>query len=79
MVKRQPLCLRCADLDRLVFLPAGEAAMSRRARKHSVLSAVVVRWLRESGIDAWAVPTRYEGEGAEEAESGGVRAVFEPP
>jgi len=32
MEKGQPLCLTCADLDRLVFLPAGNAALSRRAR-----------------------------------------------
>jgi len=44
MEKNQPLCLTCADLDRLVFLPAGDAALSRRARKHSPLSAVVVRF-----------------------------------
>jgi hypothetical protein len=41
-----PLCLACADLDHLVFLPAGEAALTRRARKASGLSAVVVRWSR---------------------------------
>src|SRR5207247_9554193 len=46
MEKRQPLCLTCADLDRLVFLPAGDAAVSRRARKHSPLAAVVVRFSR---------------------------------
>jgi hypothetical protein len=39
-----PLCLRCADLDHLLFLPRGDAALSRRARKVSRLSAVVVRW-----------------------------------
>ncbi|MHB1034973.1 MAG: DUF2293 domain-containing protein [Pirellulales bacterium] len=32
---RGALCLACADLDRLVFLPAGDAALTRRARKHS--------------------------------------------
>lgn len=42
----QPLCLSCADLDDLVFLPAGDMALSRRARKHSPLSAVVVRFNR---------------------------------
>jgi hypothetical protein len=31
------LCLACADLDELVFLPTGDAALTRRARKHSVL------------------------------------------
>ncbi len=46
MEKGQPLCLTCADLDRLVFLPAGNAALSRRARKASPLSAVVVRFSR---------------------------------
>ncbi|MCP4542164.1 MAG: DUF2293 domain-containing protein [Chloroflexi bacterium] len=40
------LCLSCADLDHLVFLPAGDAALTRRARKHSTLIAVVLRWSR---------------------------------
>src|SRR5262249_30105516 len=33
----QPLCLRCADLDHLLYLPRGDAALSRRARKYSTL------------------------------------------
>lgn len=37
-------CLACADLDHLVFLASGDAALTRRAMKHSGLSAVVVRW-----------------------------------
>jgi hypothetical protein len=41
-----PLCLACADMDHLVFLPSGEAALTRRAKKASGLSAVVVRWSR---------------------------------
>jgi hypothetical protein len=41
-----PLCLTCADMDHLVFLPAGDAALTRRAKKASRLSAVVVRWSR---------------------------------
>lgn len=41
-----PLCLACADLGHLVFLPAGDAALTRRAVKASSLSAVVVRWSR---------------------------------
>ena len=41
-----PLCLSCADLGHLVFLPAGDAALTRRAAKASGLSAVVVRWSR---------------------------------
>jgi hypothetical protein len=49
------LCLSCADLDHLVFLPAGDAALTRRARKHSRLSAVVLKWSR--------VRKRYERQG----------------
>jgi hypothetical protein len=41
-----PLCLACADMDHLVFLPSGDAALTRRAKKASGLSAVVVRWSR---------------------------------
>ena len=41
-----PLCLACADMDHLVFLGSGDAALTRRARKHSGLSAVVVRFSR---------------------------------
>jgi hypothetical protein len=44
MDDKGPLCLACADLDHLVFLPAGDAALTRRAKKASSLSAVVVRW-----------------------------------
>jgi hypothetical protein len=40
------LCMGCADLDRLEFLPAGEPAVTRRASKYSTLRAVVVCWSR---------------------------------
>jgi hypothetical protein len=40
------VCLACADLDHLVFLPAGDAALTRRARQHSSLAAVVLQWSR---------------------------------
>src|SRR5258708_5612322 len=40
----KPLCLPCADLDHLVFLPSGDAAVTRRARRSSTLNAVVVRF-----------------------------------
>jgi hypothetical protein len=40
------LCLSCADLDHLVFLPSGDAALRRRARKYSALAAVVLKWIR---------------------------------
>ena len=49
------LCLACADLDHLVFLESGEAALTRRARKHSALSAVVLKWSRNR--------KRYERQG----------------
>ena len=41
-----PLRMRCADMDHLVFLPAGDAALTRRAKRASRLSAVVVRFSR---------------------------------
>ena len=40
------LCLACADLDHLVFLPRGDAALTRRAGRYSTLRAVVVRFSR---------------------------------
>ena len=40
------LCLTCTDLDHLVFLPAGDTALTRRARKNSGLTAVVLKWSR---------------------------------
>lgn len=50
-----PLCLACADMDHLVFLPAGDAALSRRARAASRLWAIVVRFSRSR--------KRYERQG----------------
>jgi hypothetical protein len=46
MEKGKPLCLTCADLNQLEFLPSGDAALTRRARKFSRFSAVVVRFAR---------------------------------
>jgi len=40
------LCLHCADMDHLVFLPSGDAALTRRARKHSGLHAIMLKWSR---------------------------------
>ncbi|WP_410663205.1 DUF2293 domain-containing protein [Amycolatopsis sp. lyj-84] len=42
----KPHCLDCADLGHLVFLPAGDTALTRRAKKASRLSAVVTRFNR---------------------------------
>jgi hypothetical protein len=55
MEKAKPLCLECADLDHLAFLPRGDAALTRRSRKYSTLSAVVVRFSRSR--------KRYERQG----------------
>jgi hypothetical protein len=51
----RPLCLACADLDHLVFLPRGDTALTRRATKNSPLHAVVVRFSRSR--------MRYERQG----------------
>ena len=51
----QALCLSCADFDHLEYLPRGDAALTRRAKKYSGLSAVVVRFSRSRG--------RYERQG----------------
>lgn len=50
-----PLCMACADMDHLVFLAAGDGALTRRARRASTLTAVVVRFSRSRG--------RYERQG----------------
>lgn len=42
----EPHCLRCVQLDHLVFLPAGDAQRTRRAHRASTLTAVVVRFSR---------------------------------
>ncbi|WP_176710116.1 DUF2293 domain-containing protein [Streptomyces sp. Wb2n-11] len=50
-----PYCLDCADLGHLVYLPRGDAALTRRAREASPLWAVVVRPNKRR--------TRYERQG----------------
>lgn len=49
------LCLTCADLDHLEFLPTGDAALTRRAKGTSTLWAVVLKWSRSR--------KRYERQG----------------
>jgi len=44
--KAGALCLSCADLDHLVLLFAGNAALTRRAKQNSKLHAVVLKWAR---------------------------------
>jgi hypothetical protein len=55
MELEQPLCLQCARLDDLEFLPSGDTALTRRATKYSGRVAVVVRFSRSRG--------RYERQG----------------
>jgi len=55
MQGNQALCMECADLDHLVYLGSGDAALTRRATRHSSLWAVVVRFSRSRG--------RYERQG----------------
>ncbi len=55
MEAEQPLCLPCARLDHLEYLPSGDAALTRRATKYSGRTAVVVRFSRSRG--------RYERQG----------------
>jgi hypothetical protein len=46
MEANQALCLHCARLDGLEFLPAGDTALTRRSTKYSERIAVVVRFNR---------------------------------
>jgi hypothetical protein len=55
MEAEQPLCLLCARLDELEYLPAGDTALTRRSTRHSERTAVVVRFSRSRG--------RYERQG----------------
>lgn len=66
-----PLCLDCGDLGHLEFLPRGDAALTRRAKRSSRLSAVVVQWSRTR--------KRYERQGIlveEEALAAAERACL---
>ncbi len=35
MEGKHPVCLSCADFDHLIYLPRGDAALTRRAKKYS--------------------------------------------
>jgi hypothetical protein len=69
MEAQRPLCLACADLDHLVFLERGDAALTRRATRHSRLRAVVVRFSRSR--------KRYERQGVLVEEQALARAEQE--
>ena len=63
------ICLECADLDHLEYLPRGDAALTRRASKYSPLRAVVVRFS--------STRKRYERQGVLVAEEALERAEEE--
>ena len=65
----RPLCLACPDLDHLVFLSRGDAALTRRASRYSTLRAVVVRFSRAR--------KRYERQGVLVEEAALTRAEQE--
>ena len=69
MEAERPLCLACADLDHLVFLSRGDAALTRRASRYSTLRAVVVRFSRSR--------KRYERQGVLVEEAALTRAEQE--
>jgi len=66
---RGALCLFCADLNHLVFLRSGDTALTRRARRHATLSAIVLKWNRTR--------KRYERQGVLVEEAGLARAEAE--
>src|SRR5215217_5386961 len=44
--KEQPLCMECADLGHLEYLPRGDVAVTRRATAYSRLTVIVLEWSR---------------------------------
>ena len=44
--KKEVYCLVCSDLEHLIYLPSGNAALTRRAKKNSKIYAVVLKWSR---------------------------------
>jgi len=69
LADNKAFCLACADLDHLIFLPAGDAALTRRSAKYSTLSTVVLKWSRAR--------KRYERQGILVEESALQRAEQE--
>ncbi len=63
------LCMDCAELGDLVFLPSGNTALTRRATKYSPMRAVVVLWS--------TARKRYERQGILVAEEAIERAESE--
>jgi hypothetical protein len=80
----QPLCMTCAGMASLEFLPAGDTALTRRAAKYSGASAVVVRFSRsrkryerQGILVELAALEKAESECAEDAEERAATRVRE--
>ncbi|HEY3782658.1 MAG TPA: DUF2293 domain-containing protein [Fimbriimonadaceae bacterium] len=69
MENGSPLCMNCADLGELYFLPSGNTALTRRAKKYSSLHAVVLKWS--------TARKRYERQGLMVEEQAWDRAALE--
>ena len=70
MEGEEPLCMNCAGLDGLVFLPSGDAGLTRNAKKISKKSAVVVQYSRTR--------KRYERQGLLVEEEAIAKAQNQP-
>lgn len=79
-----PVCLGCAGLDHLTYLPSGDAQLTRRAHRASDMSAVVVRYSRgrkryeRQGIlveAAALADAERQGNGDPTSERGGVEGA----
>ena len=44
--RNEVFCLVCSDLEHLIYLPSGNAALTRRAKRNSKIYAVVLQWSR---------------------------------
>lgn len=69
VIDKDAVCLSCADLDHLVFLPSGDAALTQRSAKYSTLRAIVLKWSKAR--------KRYERQGQLIEESALQRAEEE--
>jgi hypothetical protein len=68
MDSHSAICMSCADLDHLVFLKAGNATLSRRARKESGLAAIVIRPDARRRNRIWRLGILVEPDALERAE-----------
>lgn len=53
MEKDRALCLSCADLSHLEYLPSGDVALPRRSIRYSKIHAKVLKWSRTRKRYEW--------------------------